>query len=173
MSPTRWISGILYSEVKRLERESDHLPPYSSEVKNTRSFTSTPSYIFMAWCLRKGTTMFTFYTTWDFHGDKDSSPGLLRWDTVRLNGSILAFRRTILPPSSRWLVSYYITTRCHYPEDRDFNVYLLLKALNNGKEHFWVDFNNFFTTSRWIYDTIQISESKLQLVSYHHLEDVM
>jgi hypothetical protein len=39
--------------VKRLGREAYHSPPSSAEVKNARSYTSTPQYAFMAWCLVK------------------------------------------------------------------------------------------------------------------------
>jgi hypothetical protein len=39
--------------VKWLEHESDHSPPSSAEVKNAWSYTSTPPYVFMAWCLVK------------------------------------------------------------------------------------------------------------------------
>jgi hypothetical protein len=34
-------------------READHSPPYSAEFKNAWSYTSTPQYVFMAWCLVK------------------------------------------------------------------------------------------------------------------------
>jgi len=33
--------------------EADHSPPSSAEVKNAWSYTSTPPYVFMAWCLVK------------------------------------------------------------------------------------------------------------------------
>jgi hypothetical protein len=33
-------------EVKRPEREADHSPPSSAEVKNAWSYTSTPQYVF-------------------------------------------------------------------------------------------------------------------------------
>jgi hypothetical protein len=39
--------------LKQLGREADHSPPSSAEVKNAWSYTSTPHYIFMAWCLVK------------------------------------------------------------------------------------------------------------------------
>jgi hypothetical protein len=39
--------------VKPPEREADHSSPSSAEVKNAWSYTSTLSYIFMAWCLVK------------------------------------------------------------------------------------------------------------------------
>jgi len=32
-----------------LWRDVDHSPPFSAEVKNEWSYTSTPPYIYMAW----------------------------------------------------------------------------------------------------------------------------
>jgi hypothetical protein len=40
--------------VKRPGLEADHSPPSSVVVKNAWSYTSTPQYVFMAWCLVKG-----------------------------------------------------------------------------------------------------------------------
>jgi hypothetical protein len=49
--------------VKRPVREADHSPPLSAEVKNAWIYTSTPQYVFMAWCLVKhrDNFIFTFY----------------------------------------------------------------------------------------------------------------
>jgi len=44
-------TGSSYLEVKRSRRESDHSLPSSAKVKNARSCTSTPQYVFMAWPL--------------------------------------------------------------------------------------------------------------------------
>jgi hypothetical protein len=52
-TPIQCVSGILIPEVKWLGHEADHLPPSSSEIKNVWSYTSTPQYAFMAWCLIK------------------------------------------------------------------------------------------------------------------------
>jgi hypothetical protein len=48
--------------IKRPGREADHSLPSSSQVKNAWSYTSTPQYVFMAWCLfkRRGNFAFTF-----------------------------------------------------------------------------------------------------------------
>jgi hypothetical protein len=46
--------------VKRPWREADHSPPSNAEVKNAWSYTSTPQYVFMAWCLVKHGDNFTF-----------------------------------------------------------------------------------------------------------------
>jgi hypothetical protein len=48
--------------VKRPGREADHSPPSSTEVKNAWSYTSSPQYVFMAWCLVKHMDRFTFVT---------------------------------------------------------------------------------------------------------------
>jgi hypothetical protein len=37
-----WIPGLLSLGVKRPEREADHSPPSSAEVKNAWIYTSTP-----------------------------------------------------------------------------------------------------------------------------------
>jgi hypothetical protein len=37
--------------VKWLGHETDHSPPSNAEVKNAWSYTSTPQYVFLAWCL--------------------------------------------------------------------------------------------------------------------------
>jgi hypothetical protein len=49
--------------VKRPGREADHSPPSSAEV-NECSYTSTPQYAFMVWCLVKLRGIFTFLPFW-------------------------------------------------------------------------------------------------------------
>jgi hypothetical protein len=49
------ILGAFSSEVKRPGCEADHPPPSSAEVKNAWHYTSTPTYVLMAWCLIKST----------------------------------------------------------------------------------------------------------------------
>jgi hypothetical protein len=56
----QWVPGALSLRVKRPEREADHSPQSSAEVKNTWSYISTPPYVFMAWCLVKHRDNFTF-----------------------------------------------------------------------------------------------------------------
>jgi hypothetical protein len=51
--PMQWVTGTLSLGVKRPRREADHSPPSSAEDKNAWSYTSTPQYAFMAWCLLK------------------------------------------------------------------------------------------------------------------------
>jgi hypothetical protein len=58
--PIQWVSEALYLGVKWPGREVDHSPPSSAEVKNAWSYTSTPQYAFMAWCLVKHRGKFTF-----------------------------------------------------------------------------------------------------------------
>jgi hypothetical protein len=40
-SPIQWVAGALSLGIKRSGCEADHLPPYSAEVKNVWSYTST------------------------------------------------------------------------------------------------------------------------------------
>jgi hypothetical protein len=42
--------------VRRPGREADHSPPSSAKLKNAWSYTSTPQYAFMEWCLVRGST---------------------------------------------------------------------------------------------------------------------
>jgi hypothetical protein len=58
--PIQWVLGTLSLGVKRLGREVDHSLPSSAEVKNVWSYTSTPQYVFMAWCLVKHRDNLTF-----------------------------------------------------------------------------------------------------------------
>jgi hypothetical protein len=47
----KWVRGGDPSPgIKRPEHEANHSPPFSAEVKNGWSFTSTPPYVFTAWC---------------------------------------------------------------------------------------------------------------------------
>jgi hypothetical protein len=50
-SATQWVVGSIYLEVKRPGFESDHSPACSGEVNDAWSYTSTPPYVFIAWCL--------------------------------------------------------------------------------------------------------------------------
>jgi hypothetical protein len=50
--PVPWVPGALSLGVKRPGREANHSPPSSAEVKNVWTYTSTPPYAFMAWCLQ-------------------------------------------------------------------------------------------------------------------------
>jgi hypothetical protein len=49
-TPIQWVLGALSPGVKRPEREADHSPPASAEDKNAWGYTSTPQYVFVAWC---------------------------------------------------------------------------------------------------------------------------
>jgi hypothetical protein len=58
--PIPWVPGALSLRVMWLGHEADHSPPSSAKVKNVWSYTSTPQYVFMAWCLVKHKDNFTF-----------------------------------------------------------------------------------------------------------------
>jgi hypothetical protein len=70
--PIQWVTGALSLGVKWLGREADHSFPSSAEVDNAWSYTSTPQYVFMAWCLVKHRDNFTLtisgevYKLWSF-----------------------------------------------------------------------------------------------------------
>jgi hypothetical protein len=51
--PIQWVPGALSLGVKRPGREADHSLPSSAEIKDAWSYTSTPQYVFLAWCLIK------------------------------------------------------------------------------------------------------------------------
>jgi hypothetical protein len=57
--PMKWVPGSLSLGIKQPGREAEYLPPFSAEVKNSWSYTSTPQYVFMAWCLVKHRYNFT------------------------------------------------------------------------------------------------------------------
>jgi hypothetical protein len=54
--PTQWVP-----RVKWQGRESNHSPPSRAKVKNAWDYTSTPQYLFMAWCLDKRKENFTLF----------------------------------------------------------------------------------------------------------------
>jgi hypothetical protein len=58
--PIQWVPGALSLGVKRPGRGADQSPPSSAKVKDTWSYTSTPHYVFMVWCLVKHRDNFTF-----------------------------------------------------------------------------------------------------------------
>lgn len=47
----QWVSEAPFLRLKLLSRQVNYSPPSSTEVGNTWSCTSTPSWVFMAWCL--------------------------------------------------------------------------------------------------------------------------
>jgi hypothetical protein len=53
-------TGVSFPGVKRPEHEANHSPTAGVEVKNAWSYTSTPQYVFMSWCLVKHRDNFTF-----------------------------------------------------------------------------------------------------------------
>jgi hypothetical protein len=53
-------AGAFSLGVKQPGREADNSPPSSAEVKNAWKYTSTPQYVFMAWCFVKHRDNFAF-----------------------------------------------------------------------------------------------------------------
>jgi hypothetical protein len=49
----QWVPGALSLGLKRPEREAHNSHPCSVKVKNPWSYTSTPPYLVMTWCLIK------------------------------------------------------------------------------------------------------------------------
>jgi hypothetical protein len=58
--PIQWVRGALSLGVKRPGHEADHSHPSGAAVKNSWNYTSTPQYVFVAWCLVKHRDNFTF-----------------------------------------------------------------------------------------------------------------
>jgi hypothetical protein len=59
--PIQWVPGTLSLGVKLSGRETEHSPPYSDEVKNAWSYTSTLQYAFMVWCSVKAQRQLYLY----------------------------------------------------------------------------------------------------------------
>jgi hypothetical protein len=49
----QWVPEAVFPGIKRPGREADHSPPSGADVKNAWSYTSTPPYVFVTWCLFK------------------------------------------------------------------------------------------------------------------------
>jgi hypothetical protein len=47
----QWVSGALSKGVKWQRREAEYTPPTNAEDRETSVYTSTPPYVFMAYCL--------------------------------------------------------------------------------------------------------------------------
>jgi hypothetical protein len=63
--PIQRVPGAVSLGVKWPEREADHLPTSSAEVKNAWSYNSTPKYAFTVWCLVQHRDKSTFqYDVW-------------------------------------------------------------------------------------------------------------
>jgi hypothetical protein len=59
--PIQWVLlGAVSLGVKLPGREADNSPSSSAEVTNAWSYTSTPQYVFIAWCFVKHSDNFTF-----------------------------------------------------------------------------------------------------------------
>jgi hypothetical protein len=60
LGPSQRVQEATSEGINRPGREANHSPPSSAEVKNARNYTSTPPYVFMAWCSIKHRDNFTF-----------------------------------------------------------------------------------------------------------------
>jgi hypothetical protein len=76
--------------MKRSGREADHSPPSNAEVKNAWSYTSTPQYVFMTWCLVKHRDSFTFTLTLSQRLRRVHGKGVrvLKDHTMNMNGGV-------------------------------------------------------------------------------------
>jgi hypothetical protein len=86
---TLWYASYPRSTgIKRPEREADHSPPSSAEVKNTWSYTSTPQYVFVAWCLVGHRDNFTsgYSTTAVKHPPTDQPSARFKTSLLRVSG---------------------------------------------------------------------------------------
>jgi hypothetical protein len=59
--PIHCLPGALSPGMKRPGRETNHSPPYSTEVKNTWSYNFSPPYVYIAWCLVEYERQLYFY----------------------------------------------------------------------------------------------------------------
>jgi hypothetical protein len=87
--------------IKGPGREADHSPPSSAEVKNAWSYTSTPQYVFVAWCLVKHRDNFTFFT---FTLSLSSLPSILGNLTIVFGATLLLLLLLLLSSSSLLLL---------------------------------------------------------------------
>jgi hypothetical protein len=95
--PIQWVTGGLFLGVKRPGCEADHSPSSSSEVKNAWRYTSTPQFIFMAWCLLKHRDNFALrlpYCEYLFSCFRHES--LFYLSTLFLNSHICKYFQVIL-----------------------------------------------------------------------------
>jgi hypothetical protein len=72
--PIQSVPGAFSLGVKRPEREEDHSPPSSGELKNAWSYTSTPQYTFMALCSVKAQGQLYLYLLWKWQWNIKMKP---------------------------------------------------------------------------------------------------
>jgi hypothetical protein len=104
-------TGVLSWGVKWPGREANHSPPSSTETKNVWSYTSTPTYVWTAWCLVKLRANFAFYRS-------KSMRGLRRvrlWTTRTLVYANVAALQQAITPSRRHTkcLKGFITSEVH------------------------------------------------------------
>jgi hypothetical protein len=106
--PIQWLPGALSLGLKQPGREADHSPPSSAEVKNAWSYSSTPQYDFMAWCLVKHRGNFTLL--YRLHGDLNRGTKSAKgWDIKKLFYIFSPWRR-------KWPL--YALNFCHVVKQR-------------------------------------------------------
>jgi hypothetical protein len=89
-------TGALTPEGNWAEREAHHSPPSIAEVKNARSWTSTPQYMFTGWYLVK---IILPLPTWRFHYIRRGS---LTLRSFAPNSSLKAIYTYVPPTFSTW-----------------------------------------------------------------------
>jgi hypothetical protein len=65
---------VLSLGIKRPRSEDDPSPPSSAKAKNAWSYTSTPQYVFTAWCVVKHRDSFTYTFTFTCPLDREDAP---------------------------------------------------------------------------------------------------
>lgn len=100
-------TGFASSEVQRPDPEANHTSPSSAEVKNVRSYNSTPPYTCMAWCLAKQQGQFNFLPILKL--SKYSRNEL--WTILVL--CISRIQTRFISFSKLWFVLFSLKTRTH------------------------------------------------------------
>jgi hypothetical protein len=142
----QWVSGSLFTRgVKRPGREAELSPQFSAEVTNAWSYTSTYSYIFMAWYLVKHRD-FNFPLLY-VYSEFNSSSWLLNLCTQSSISNICKFRQyspsvlTAWYSGFRWLQT--IPPRAHRAALRRFHVNYLHMLLGQHNFLFSVYWRNY------------------------------
>jgi hypothetical protein len=114
--PVQWVTGALSLGIKRQDREADHSPPSSAEVKNGWSYTSTPQYAFMRSCLfttqgKRYLSTFTYTFTFEYTRVYPKVSGLTLGARTA-NGTALCTRCSCIAILWVSLVSFIAITLC-------------------------------------------------------------
>jgi hypothetical protein len=108
-------------EVKQTEHKTDHSSPTRAKVQNVWSYTSTPPYIFMVWCLIKHRDSFTLpyqISTQPLYVTPLQATGVVSWKEIMKwsiiwihKGALLKFVNMNLEEGSR-----FHTFKCEEPQ---------------------------------------------------------